>query len=413
MFDYEKQHLDYIRSTAGECTVLLKSDGHFPLKEAGKIALYGNGIRHTIKGGTGSGEVNSRFSVNVEEGMKKAGFEITSDMWLNNYDKIREQAKKTFARSLKTEAKANHENQIFYALGRIMPEPEYDLPLDGESDTAVYVLSRESGEGMDRKPIKGDVKLTDTEVRDIHKLDETYANFMLVLNTGGVVDLSPVKDISNILVLSQLGVINGDALADLLLGRLYPSGKLTTTWTAWEDYQTIGSFGETDDTCYKEGIYVGYRYFDSAGKKPLFPFGYGLSYTTFSISPVNISVNKNIIHVEARVINTGNSSGKEVVQVYVSCPAGELDKVYQDLAAYVKTSELKPGEEEIVTASFALDELASYNRKKAAYVLEKGNYLVRIGNSSADTGIAAVVTLDETVVTMQVKNVLGDRKSVV
>ncbi len=252
MFDYELQHLNLVRSTAGECTVLLKSDGRFPLKEAGKIALYGNGIRYTIKGGTGSGEVNSRFTVNVEEGLENAGFEITTKEWLNAYDKQRTAAKKEFIKSLKTEAKAKHESPFLYVLGRILPEPEYDIPLNGEGDAAIYVLSRESGEGMDRTPSKGDVKLTDTEVRDILKLDQMFQNFMLVLNTGGVIDLSPVKDVRNILVLSQLGVVSGDVLADILLGCQNPSGKLTATWSAWEDYSTLGSFGEEADTCYPD-----------------------------------------------------------------------------------------------------------------------------------------------------------------
>jgi beta-glucosidase len=408
MFDYEKQHLDLVRSTAGECTVLLKSNGHFPLEKAGRIALYGNGVRHTIRGGTGSGEVNSRFTITIEEGLKNAGFAITTTEWLDEYDKIRLSAKKAYSSTLRAEAKANHENPIFYAMGRIMPEMEYDLPLKGEGEAAVYVVSRDSGEGMDRKPIKGDVLLTDREVQDIRKLDETFENFMLVLNVGGVVDLSPVKDVSNILVLSQLGVVNGDVLADLLLGRQYPSGKLATTWACWQDYQGIGSFGEKDDTIYKEGIYVGYRYFDSAGKKPLFPFGYGLAYTSFAVEPVEVKINKNIITVETKVINTGNQPGKEVVQVYVSSPKVELDKAYQDLAGYVKTRELKPGEQEKVTVSFALDQLASYSQKEAAYLLEKGEYLIRVGNSSDNTRIAAVVNLDETVMTLKARNVLGD-----
>ncbi len=408
MFDYEKQHLDLVRSTAGECTVLLKSNGRFPLEKPGKIALYGNGAHHTIKGGTGSGEVNSRFSITVEEGLKNAGFEVTTTGWLDEYDKIRQEAKKAYGTTLRAEARANHENPIFYAMGRIMPEMEYDLPLESKGDTAIYVVSRDSGEGMDRKPIKGDVLLTDTEIRDIRKLDEVFENFMLVLNVGGVVDLSAVKDVSNILVLSQLGVVNGDVLADLLLGRQYPSGKLATTWAAWKDYQSIGSFGEKDDTLYKEGIYVGYRYFDSAGKKPLYPFGYGLAYTSFALEPVEVSVNKNIITVKTKVTNTGKRPGKEVVQVYVSSPAGELDKAYQDLAGYVKTRELKPGEQEIVTICFALDQLASYSQKQAAYLLEKGEYLIRVGNSSADSQIAAVIDLKETVKTLQAKNVLGD-----
>ncbi|MBR2761226.1 MAG: glycoside hydrolase family 3 C-terminal domain-containing protein [Solobacterium sp.] len=407
MFDYEQQHLNFVRSTAGECTVLLKSNGQFPLSKPGRVALFGNGVRHTIKGGTGSGEVNSRFSVSVEQGLKNAGFEITTGPWLDAYDEVRREAKKAFVKDLRAEAKAIHENPIFFALGRILPEMEYELHMIYEGDAAVYVLSRDSGEGMDRRPVKGDVKLTDTEVRDIHRLDRSFDRFILVLNTGGVVDLSPVKDVSNILVLSQLGAVNGDVLADLLLGRQYPSGKLTTTWAAWEDYSAIGSFGEADEACYEEGIYVGYRYFDAAGKQPLFPFGYGLSYTSFEVTAENVTVNRNLVTVEAKVRNTGTFAGREVVQVYVSSPAMERDKAVQDLAAYGKTRELKPGESETLAISFAMDELAFYQKNKAAYMLEQGDYLVRVGTSSRDTKIAAVITLRETVTVKQVKNVLG------
>lgn len=407
MFDYEKQHLDFVRSSAGECTVLLRSDGSFPISSAGRIALYGNGVRHTIKGGTGSGEVNTRFSPSIEEGLKSAGFDIESASWLDAYDEVREASKKKFLKSLKAEAKAKHENPILYSMGRFMPEPEYDIALNADCDTAVYVLSRDSGEGLDRSPVKGDVLLTDSEVRDILFLDETVPHFMLVLNTGGVVDLSPVKDVRNILVLSQLGVVNGDVLADVLLGRQNPSGRLTTSWASWEDYPFKDDFGGEDETCYREGIYVGYRYFDLASKKPIFPFGYGLSYSTFEVEPGRASVEGNIVRIGARVKNTGKAAGKEVVQVYLSAPSGELDKPYQELAAYSKTKELAPGESQDLSLSFALDEHATYSERTATYILDAGDYLVRIGKSSVDTKIAAAVTLDKSVNVLQVKNVIG------
>ena len=150
-------------------------------------------------------------------------------------------------------------------MGAVMPLPEYELPLDGEGDTAIYVLSRISGEGNDREPIPGDIRLTDSEAKTILALDAKYEKFMLVLNVGGVVDLTPVKEVSNILVLSQLGVETGSVLADILLGRANPSGKLTTTWASWEDYCKEGEFGDINDTRYKEGIYVGYWYLDTVG----------------------------------------------------------------------------------------------------------------------------------------------------
>ena len=171
MYEYEKKNLQILRSSLAECTVLLKNNGDFPLKEAGKLAVYGNGVRKTIKGGTGSGEVNSRFFIKVEQGLKDAGFELTTQKWLDAYDAVCVEAKKKYLADLKAEAKASGKNKLFFGLGRSMPEPEYDLPLDGEGDTAVYVLSRISGEGSDRSPAPGDIKPTATETRDILALN--------------------------------------------------------------------------------------------------------------------------------------------------------------------------------------------------------------------------------------------------
>jgi len=405
---YEKEHLDIVSKTAAECCVLLKTNGQFPLDKPGLIAAYGNGVRHTVKGGTGSGEVNSRFSVDIELGLTNAGFEITSEAWLDSFDNIRVEAKKQFIKDMKAEAKAHHANSMFYAMGKIMPEPEYDLPVESDGDTAIYVVTRDSGEGNDRRPISGDVMLTASETRDILECNKKYANFMLVLNVGGVIDLSPVMEVENILVLSQLGVVTGDVLADILLGKQNPSGKLATTWSAWDDYSTIGNFGDNDDTDYKEGIYVGYRYFDSVGKKALFPFGFGKSYTTFSVENATVSNDKDIVTVTADVTNTGTYDGKEVVQVYVSAPQGKLDKPYQDLAAYVKTGSLAPGATETVTASFSIKDMASYDEESASYILENGNYAVRVGNSSVNTQIAALITLGETITVLKTKNVIGN-----
>ena len=225
-------------------------------------------MRCTVKGGTGSGEVNSRVFVTVEEGLKEAGFTVTSTEWLDAYDGIRAEAKKAFIRRLKAEAKAAKVNYVFYCMGKVVPEPEYSLPMKAAGDTAIYVLSRISGEGNDRTLEPGDFRLTDGEKRDIRFLNRHYKKFMLVLNTGGPVDLSEVQEVGNILVLSQLGVETGSALADILLGITNPSGKLATTWCSSEEIPAIGEFAEAEDTNYKEGVYVGYRYFCSVGKRP-------------------------------------------------------------------------------------------------------------------------------------------------
>ena len=407
LFDYEKEHIGLLRDSLAECTLFLRQNGAFPLEAPGRIAAYGNGVRHTVKGGTGSGEVNSRYSVNVEQGLKGAGFTITTGRWLDAFDQVEQDAQKAFVKEIKERAKKKHTMAILEGMGAVMPQPEYDLPLDGEGDTAIYVLSRISGEGNDREPIPGDIRLTDSEAKTILALDAKYEKFMLVLNVGGVVDLTPVKEVSNILVLSQLGVETGSVLADILLGRANPSGKLTTTWASWEDYCREGEFGDINDTRYKEGIYVGYRYFDTVGKKPLFPFGYGLSYTSFDIAVTGAAAEGDTIRIKAAVSNTGARAGREVVQVYVSAPAGRLDKPYQDLAAFAKTDLLEPGASQELTISFSLRDCASYDAQKESYVLEAGSYVVRVGNSSDHTQPAALVDLDGEAVVTKAGNCLG------
>ena len=408
LFDYEKEHIGLLRDSLAECTLFLRQNGAFPLEAPGRIAAYGNGVRHTVKGGTGSGEVNSRYSVNVEQGLKGAGFTITTGRWLDAFDQVEQDAQKAFVKEIKERAKKKHTMAILEGMGAVMPQPEYDLPLDGEGDTAIYVLSRISGEGNDREPIPGDIRLTDSEAKTILALDAKYEKFMLVLNVGGVVDLTPVKEVSNILVLSQLGVETGSVLADILLGRANPSGKLTTTWASWEDYCREGEFGDINDTRYKEGIYVGYRYFDTVGKKPLFPFGYGLSYTSFDIAVTGAAAEGDTIRIKAAVSNTGARAGREVVQVYVSAPAGRLDKPYQDLAAFSKTDLLEPGASQELTISFSLRDCASYDAQKESYVLEAGSYVVRVGDSSDHTQPAALVDLDGEAVVTKAGNCLGE-----
>ena len=407
MMQYEKDHAAVLRRFGAECAVLLRSSGAFPLDAPCDLALYGSGARRTIKGGTGSGEVNSRYFVTAEAGLEAAGFRITSKAWLDRYGALYPEAKKRFIRELKRSALKRGTLAVLENMGAVMPEPEYDLPLDAAGDTAVYVLSRISGEGSDRRPVPGDILLTETEKRDILTLNRTYKNFLLVLNVGGVVDLSPVMEVANILLLGQLGVETGSILADILLGKSTPSGKLTTTWSAWGDYPAIGSFGDKDETRYREGVYVGYRYFDSADKEPLFPFGFGLSYTTFDLTAGAVTEENGAVRVGVSVRNTGSRSGKEVVQLYVSQPQGRLDKPYQTLAAFAKTDDLKPGEEQTLTLTTDLRALASYDAARAAWVLEEGDYVLRVGTSSRDTRPVAVVRLNGEATVRQVKNCLG------
>lgn len=406
--DYELKHLGKVRELSAECTLFLKRDHSFPLDKAGKIAVFGSGARHTVKGGTGSGEVNSRFSVNIEEGLKDDGFTVTTTEWLDKYDEVYKEAYKKFIEDIKEEAKKLHIPAMFAGMGKICPEPEYEIPLTVDGEAAVYVLSRISGEGHDRTFTKGDFSLTDTEIRDINLLSTMYDKFMLVLNCGGPVDLTPVKHVKNILVLSQLGVLTGKILADILLGKLYPSGKLTTTWATAEDYYNDPSFANETDTYYKEGVYVGYKYFDTVGKKPIYPFGFGLGYTDFELSKAEVTLDGKKVKVSVPVKNIGSFKGKEVVEVYVSVPEGKLKQPLKTLAAFSKSRELKPSETQKVTAEFELDSIASYDELTESYILENGSYIVLVGNSSDNVAVSAVIDVPETVTVRKVKSCTGN-----
>ena len=405
---YERQHYDTVRALTPDCLVLLKSDGSFPLAGPEPIALYGSGARHTIKGGTGSGDVNVRHYPTIEEGLETAGCPVTTKAWLDRYDAARATARQTFIAEKQKIVAAQGFGVLASLMGAEPDEPAYDLPLDGAGETAVYVLARRSGEGTDRTDKPGDLHLTDTEIRDILALQQTYKRFLLVLNVGGVVDLSPVVDqVANILLLSQPGIAVGDAFADVLLGKAAPSGKLSATWAAAADYAGPGDFGGQDDTRYREGIYVGYRYFDAAGKSPLFPFGYGLSYTTFGMQPGAVAVDSARVNLPVTVTNTGARPGKQVAQLYLRKPAGKLDEPARELAAYQKTRTLAPGESETLTLSFALPEMAAYDAASGAWVLEAGVYRLYLGENCRDAALCGALALDATVTVQQAPAVGG------
>lgn len=405
---HEAAHLAVVRQLAPQCMVLLRSDGTFPLSAPGTVALYGSGARRTLKGGTGSGDVNSRHVSTIEEAMTAAGFTITTTEWLDAYDALHARVREEFLDRLRTEAAQEGVPAVIHGMGAVMPEPEHDLPLSGEGEAAVYVLSRVSGEGNDRSAQPGDVLLTDAEVRDILELDARFERFLLVLNVGGVVDLGPVAHVRNILLLSQLGAPVGEAFTDVLLGRAYPSGRLSTTWAPWDSYGAVGEFGHPDDTRYTEGVYVGYRYFDSVGAHPLFPFGHGLGYTTFALGAAEVALDGSALTVRTEVTNTGARPGREVVQVYVSVPAGRLDQPFQVLAGFAKTDELAPGASQELAVAVDLADLASFDAASGQTVLEAGDYLVRLGTSSRDTDPVAVLELDERAVVRVVHDALGD-----
>jgi len=405
--DYEKEHINAIDSYLGECTVLLRSNGDFPLNSREKdIYLFGNGVRKTVKGGTGSGDVKSHFFENIEEAFINEGYNVLSKDFLDQYDEVYEKAHKTFIEEL-NKPFDDPMMAMFNTMGAIMEEPEYDIPYTKKGNIAIYVLSRISGEGTDRTVKTGDVLLTKTEEEMIKTLAAGFKKFMLVLNTGGPVDLSGLDKVKNILVLSQLGVNTSKTLVQIINGKKYPSGKLATTWTKASDYPKIGDFGEANDTNYKEGIYVGYRYFDSADVDVMFPFGFGLGYTKFVHNVRSVKLVGEVFHVDVDVINIGLHKGKEVIQLYLSKPQTTLDEPYQILVAYEKTKELGPGKIDTLQLKFKFSDFASYHTGKAAYILDKGCYTIRLGNSSRDTKPCAKVTLKSMITVKQLKNKLG------
>ena len=418
----EIRHMNTVKELAGECLVLLENDGTLPIRTPGRIAVFGNGARHTVKGGGGSGEVNTRSNVNLCDGLAEAGFEIASTGWLDRYDEIYNSELNDYLAEVYRLAKERNTAAINIMFEKAfvapaMPEvTEEDVAIAG-ADTAIFVISRDSSEGRDRTPAKGDYYLTDDEEFILDFVIHHFDKVIVLLNVGAVIDMSRLKHragVSAILLVGQVGSYTGNIVADAITGKTNPSGKLVDTWAkTYEDYPFATDFssqnGNTDDEFYKEGIYVGYRYFDSFGILPLYPFGYGKSYTTFSHEVVDIIQQGAEVKVAVRVTNTGSEfAGKQVIQAYFSAPEGDIDRPYQELCGYAKTGLIEPGDSDTVTIVIPIDEFRCYDDEIPASVIPKGNYILRIGTSSRETRIEAVLTVPETVVKDKFDRILED-----
>lgn len=407
----EKDNLSIAYQAACEAMVLLKNDGALPFTSK-KIALYGPGASMTIKGGTGSGEVNERHSVTILEGLQDRGYEITTMKWISDFERFYAEAEAAYKVEKRKRFNILKPNTIMQMLFDNFRAPAGPAITDedvaqSDTDSCVYVLSRQAGEGGDRKAEKGDLYLTDEERAAIAFCAEKYEKFLLVINCGSSMDMSfaeEIPGINAILYICQLGTEGGHAFADVLDGTVSPSGKLSDTWAKqYEDIPFAMEYsylnGDLKEEYYKEGIYVGYRYFDSFGVEPAYPFGYGMSYADFRIHSSGVSMDGSKVTVLADVSNVGvQYAGKEVAQLYVSASAGALDKEYQSLAAFGKTKVLNPGEHQILSLSFDLKNIASYRESDGCYVLEAGDYVLRLGNSSRNTMAIGVVNLPEEVV---------------
>ncbi len=389
------------KKAAEEGIVLLKNEGRLlPLEKGKRLALFGSGAGRTIKGGTGSGDVNERSSVSVVEGLENAGFAVTTKSWIEDYERAYMDARNEWKQTILKEAEGG-DAEIFFQTyakhafripsGRLMTEEEVK---EADTDTALYVISRIAGEGADRFAEKGDYYLTDAEEEQIAFVCSHFAHVVLLINTGAQIDLSILEKqpkIEAVLFMVQAGMEGGNAVARVLTGEVNPSGKLTDTWgVAYEDYPAAKTFshnnGNVRKEYYEEGIYVGYRYFDRFGKSPRYAFGYGLSYTEFALdlkkAEIKVSKEDQTIAVSVPVKNIGEIPGKEVVQVYGSCPQEGIPKEYKRLLGYAKTGLLKSGETEVVSVAFPVKALASFEEGKSAWILEKGMYALRAGTCS-------------------------------
>ncbi|NLZ18893.1 MAG: beta-glucosidase [Bacteroidales bacterium] len=405
-----KAHAQVAREAAGESIVLLRNEnGALPIASGKKVALYGISALDFVAGGTGSGNVNKAYVVNMKEGLENAGF--TVDQALINYYQAQ------LAMNSATAALSGGGGR--YVLLGSAKAAEVAIPETAitnearNNDFAVVVIGRNAGEGADRKMVD-DFDLTNIERELLRNVSTAFhaegKKVVVVLNVGGVIETNSWKNsVDAILLPWSPGQEGANAVADIMTGKVNPSGKLPMTfpinfmdhpssanfpynYTRNAQPQNFGFGGQqqrqlqkdVDYTNYEEGIYVGYRYFTTAGKEISYPFGYGLSYTTFAYGKPVVKATANGFEASVTVTNTGKVAGKEVVELYVSAPAGGLDKPACELKAFAKTRELRPGESQTLTMKVDNYGIASFNDANSAWEAPAGTYKVHFGASVAD-----------------------------
>ncbi len=402
-------HIGLSKEAAKEGMVLLKNRGDIlPLKKGTRVALFGKATFDYVKGGGGSGDVTVAYIRNLYEGLKMQKDVVSIFEPLCDY--YRKDVERQYAQG---------------SVPGMTIEPEVPQELLDEAkayaDTAVISICRFSGEGWDRKSIvdtdnknmgegeldmavrsskifaNGDFCLSAQEAAMVETVKKNFSKVVVVMNVGGMVDTSWfVREdaIGAVLMAWQGGLEGGLAAAELLVGKGNPSGKLSDTFAqTLEDYPSTGDFHESRDYVnYTEDIYVGYRYFETvpgADQKVNYPFGFGLSYTTFQTDVLSAEEKDGQVRIQVQITNTGSRDGKEVVQVYFEAPQGRLGKPKRQLIAFAKTRSLRPGESQRLYLSFEIRDMASYDDtgkvQKAAYVLEKGDYFFHVGTSVRDT----------------------------
>lgn len=403
-----KSHAAVTRQSASEGMVLLKnSDATLPLNNIKKVSVFGITSYDFIAGGTGSGDVNKAYTIDLMTDLNSAGLEVNEKL-AKVYKSYKEYQDNLSA--------AVTRGGWFWGKAVL---PELALSQDvirsqaNESELAILTIGRQAGEGSDRKE-SDDFNLTDVEQQLISNVCNSFhmknKKVVVILNMGNVLETASWKGKPDAILLAwQPGQEGGYSVADVLTGKANPSGKLTMTWpVSLLDVPSSTNFpnvrsGErrgnkrefTDYTLHKEGINVGYRYFNTTGKEVSYPFGYGLSYTTFTYSKPSVKATKDGFIAQVTVTNSGNVAGKEAVELYVSAPAGGLSKPAQELKAFAKTRELKPGESQTLTMKVSAYDLASFNEATQCWETATGRYSVNFGASVEDIRAKATYTQDK------------------
>ncbi len=410
-----KEHIELSKKAATEGIVLLKNDGTLPLCSENTVALFGKATIEYIKGGGGSGDVHCPYIRNIYEGFLTKENENKISIYKPLAEFYKDYVRKESVNVLTQEqidARWDIVNNMEFCTERddmtydtfaAMHVKEAEVPDElivsaaENADTAIITLSRFSAEGVDRRPIKGDYYLSDLETALIDRCTELFRNVIIVINSGAVIDCEYFAEndrINAVLFAWQGGMEGGSALADIICGDETPSGKLADTIAkSYDCYPTKEDFWECfDHVDYSDDIYVGYRYFETipgAASHVRYPFGFGLSYTSFELNEIMCFAHSDKINVVLNIKNTGAVCGKEVAQVYFSAPQGKLGKPSKVLAAFRKTKLLAPGETESIFLSFPVSQMASFDDlgkiAKASYVLEKGNYSFFVGTSVRNT----------------------------
>lgn len=419
-------HAEVTRQSAAEGMVLLKNNNALPFSQSVKhIAAYGVSSYDFISGGTGSGDVNEAYTVSLVEGLRNAGYLLNGELKAAYEAYIAEENEKN---------KPDPNNPLAAFMPKVRPGEFVPASAElaqqaRESDVALITIGRTSGEFADRT-LEGDFHLTKEEKQLIEAISTAFSSqgkkTVVILNIGGVIETASWKDLPDaILIAWQSGQEGGNTVADLLSGKVNPSGKLAMTFPVhYMDAASSANFpwdpavvklagggfmGKVDDgrdpvanvdyTVYEEDIYVGYRYFDTFQREVSYPFGYGLSYTTFDYVNPLINENAEELIISIDVINSGTIPGKEVVQIYVSAPHNSsLPKPAKELKAFGKTRELKAGEKQTLTMKMAKSDLASYDNERSAWVVDSGRYDIMVAASSRDVKQTLPLTLADPII---------------